>query len=528
MAPSLLYEPGPAGTQRRPVGDKLGDSLSIKDFGAVGNCTGAGTGADDTAAIQAAVNYMLTVGGSVYFPTGIYRVTGTIKVGTSIWLDNGAVPAWATLAGRTDNVEGNLSTYFSPVTQLVAGVTREVRFFNLDNEEANKSAHKPITLEFAPHVVIAAEFSPSQLMPVLEWNLPVYRNACALRGNNTVICHVSKVIGGRYDGYSETTTPQTANKLIGIANAESCLREVSGFVFGKLEVGYLGVQNYWLRLADLRFDNCVEGLNTGMYNSGTVQNCIAWYCDRGLVFDGTSSRVDGFHTQNCITSYRILFADCCSFSNAYLEDVSTENGAGKFVVELGKTENITRISHARFEGIRIGAVRSSKKSFRLWGLSQVSFEACRESGHGVDIDTNSHVTLENCDSGFVAAIPAKKRSVINGHTHDLIQRSPSSIYDKLEEANFTLPAINFGAEVAVGAAIDSLALNLPVPLTRSPFVYATGQFVWSNGANDNVEFRLKALTSTAYIVTAINRGISSANLSNVILFMSVQTFGNWF
>jgi hypothetical protein len=48
----------------------LNDVVSVKDFGAVGDGV-----ADDTAAIHAAINSVLTKNGSVFFPAGRYRVT---------------------------------------------------------------------------------------------------------------------------------------------------------------------------------------------------------------------------------------------------------------------------------------------------------------------------------------------------------------------------------------------------------------------------------------------------------------------
>ncbi|GAA3402051.1 glycosyl hydrolase family 28-related protein [Paenibacillus hodogayensis] len=61
-----------ASLTERSVGDKLRESVSVKDFGAVGDGI-----VNDTAALQAAVDYMRSVGGgSIYFPVGVYRATG--------------------------------------------------------------------------------------------------------------------------------------------------------------------------------------------------------------------------------------------------------------------------------------------------------------------------------------------------------------------------------------------------------------------------------------------------------------------
>jgi Pectate lyase superfamily protein len=60
----------------RTVQDKLRESASVKDYGAIGNGV-----ADDTAAIQAAINAVLTVeGGSLYFPVGTYKITAKLVI----------------------------------------------------------------------------------------------------------------------------------------------------------------------------------------------------------------------------------------------------------------------------------------------------------------------------------------------------------------------------------------------------------------------------------------------------------------
>lgn len=80
------YTQGGAGAVTTTVQNKLRESVSVKDFGAVGNGV-----ADDTAAIQAALNYVgSTGGGTVILPktNGQYRITQGLKL-----------PAYTTLQG---------------------------------------------------------------------------------------------------------------------------------------------------------------------------------------------------------------------------------------------------------------------------------------------------------------------------------------------------------------------------------------------------------------------------------------------
>lgn len=64
-----------AGQPQRTVQQKLGDTVSVKDFGAKGDGS-----TDDTASIQAAVNYLSPRGGVVYLPAGAYKITSAITV----------------------------------------------------------------------------------------------------------------------------------------------------------------------------------------------------------------------------------------------------------------------------------------------------------------------------------------------------------------------------------------------------------------------------------------------------------------
>ena len=118
---SVTYTPSGTGAVATTVQSKLRETVSVKDFGAVGDGI-----ADDTAAIQTAVNYVnsLDNGGTVFFPTGNYKVTSTItlfsdKTGL---LGNAAV---ITLTGNTSesyvlfNITHSSNTVF-PAFQTIA------------------------------------------------------------------------------------------------------------------------------------------------------------------------------------------------------------------------------------------------------------------------------------------------------------------------------------------------------------------------------------------------------------------------
>ena len=84
------YNQGGTGAVARTTASKLQESVSVKDFGAVGDGT-----TDDTAAIQAAINAVSSAGGGkVRFTRGTYKVNSSLTV-----------PAYVILSG-----EGKKST----------------------------------------------------------------------------------------------------------------------------------------------------------------------------------------------------------------------------------------------------------------------------------------------------------------------------------------------------------------------------------------------------------------------------------
>lgn len=81
FAADIIFLQAGAGAVPRTVESKLRDVVSVKDFGAVGDGV-----ADDTAAIQNAVNAAATTGSEVYMPAGLYKTTTTIVLNRKVTL----------------------------------------------------------------------------------------------------------------------------------------------------------------------------------------------------------------------------------------------------------------------------------------------------------------------------------------------------------------------------------------------------------------------------------------------------------
>ena len=85
-AKQVTYKSDATGGVVRNLHDKLSDTVSVKDFGAVGDGV-----TDDTAAIQAADIAAALVRTRLLFPTGIYKVTDSIEFTSEIEMFDGAV-----------------------------------------------------------------------------------------------------------------------------------------------------------------------------------------------------------------------------------------------------------------------------------------------------------------------------------------------------------------------------------------------------------------------------------------------------
>lgn len=78
--------------------------VDVKDFGAKGDGS-----TDDTAAIQAAINYVSTGAGIVDFPAGVYKITSTLTISSP----------GVMLRGQGGGIDGNVQ-FLGPWTQVVA------------------------------------------------------------------------------------------------------------------------------------------------------------------------------------------------------------------------------------------------------------------------------------------------------------------------------------------------------------------------------------------------------------------------
>jgi hypothetical protein len=111
----LGFLPAGTGATTATIQAKLRESVSVKDFGAIGNGT-----TDDTAAIQLAINYAQLGNVSVFFPPGNYKVTASLNVTAAVAFIGASISAstisWSSTSLTVFNVNTNSAVEWRHLT----------------------------------------------------------------------------------------------------------------------------------------------------------------------------------------------------------------------------------------------------------------------------------------------------------------------------------------------------------------------------------------------------------------------------
>lgn len=248
------------------------------------------------------------------------------------------------------------------------------------------------------------------------------------------------------------------------------------FVSG-VEHGIVSLGGFWTRITDVHVwragGRC---LDIAIGNALKVENLAFWYSANGLVFDGDSSEVCGIHTEQVAQDITIYKADCSTFGPAYLEDVATADGTGTYAVTLGYVNNGIKITHCRFDRIRVGSMRPNKGAMRIWDVAHGILSGVRAYSKAVTRDNNSTLIYENVDFSPVA--PDTKTVVAGGGSTRWASNSPTgSQYVSYGPWLFDLVGIATGS-IAAGASVNydfTLPTSLDGVVTASAFAsYISG------------------------------------------------------
>jgi len=124
------FQQAGSGTVLRATQAKLRETVSVKDFGAVGDGV-----TDDTAAVQAAVTYVVgRGGGKIYAPAGKYRISDTIDfyAGSPARVTGVSFEGEAGIAGESGNGAGTIFEWHGandrPVFKATGNSIRGLKF----------------------------------------------------------------------------------------------------------------------------------------------------------------------------------------------------------------------------------------------------------------------------------------------------------------------------------------------------------------------------------------------------------------
>jgi hypothetical protein len=441
-----------------------GAPINVLDFGAVGDNV-----ADDTAAIQAAVNFLTNgTGGTLYFPAGLYKTTATINVGLI------TVTNYSFMTARTGKMTDATASANSIPANITANLTK---------------SH--VHLEFETGAMIVASWLPANPEPVIAYNLQGdVRTSFGALTNASIVSAVM-IQGGVYNP-NAVSVPQV-NNLIGFYTSRGCRRVHNTFISG-IEHGVVSLNGYWTHFTDLYVWRAGGiCLNVGQGNAMKIDNMIFWLSIKGLVFDGDASEVRGIHTEQVAEEIIIYYSDTCIFGPAYLEDVDAASGAGTFAVTLG-TGIGTQILHTQFEGIRCGAARPGKGAFYIRDCASVAFEGCRAYAKTVTFTSASNGIINQCDFQPPSTSHQRWNTFGSGSGYGSTG-TPGSQYAVQGPAMFAVP-ITLGA-IAPGASADH---NFTLPAELDYLNQATAHFSYTSGGNPMLSVTTRILFSSPKVV----------------------------
>lgn len=202
-ASGVVYDPAGTGAVATTVQTKLRESVSVKDFGAVGDGV-----TDDTAAIQAAIDCLSPLGGTLHIPKGTYIVSDAnadnacLVITSPIqFLGDGAfytsIQPAASVAGTVSTILVNPNVNYDQTLMSF----RNLSLGNLNNGTRQGS-----------HGIYCLTLNAGQ-------NLPKFtvENCAIQQGGGYAICHlndpVDNINGGMYAAYINNNTLKGGVKL---------------------------------------------------------------------------------------------------------------------------------------------------------------------------------------------------------------------------------------------------------------------------------------------------------------------------
>jgi hypothetical protein len=485
----LFYEPDAPGSKRRSLADKLGDSLSVKDFGAIGDGM-----ADDTAAIQACYDYATPLGATVIWPHGKYRLTSTVRIGRSV------ASAWQAIIERSDGGKAHPEVFTD--------------HYLIENHNWNASNLRPTVTHFEGALIIG-DWLPATPEPIIEHNISYFHGAAAFTGRVIVTSMSEGIEDGDYKSFDGNAT--ATNKLIGFAFAVYGFSDFAQAVFGFLGTGLTAWEPYGCHFRSMRADRCNVGFNFGLANAMSATELKAHYCNTGMIFDGDASTIS-FHTEQCRTDIHFLQGNYNRIGPCYLEDgVPATDGAGLFFMKLGTSSGTDRLLYNTFMGILTNNFRTGKTGWRIWGTKKSTWIGC-SAAVGETVDSVSNGLLVDTDFAQDHCPNPRFTRFANGCQTAGRRNYPLGSKVIVAQIAFDYPFHDFGT-IGAGATVTH-ALTIPDLTGKYAYNDYLIQFQPDSGGDGRINIVARLASATTITLSCTNptaAGISQGVAGKILL-----------
>jgi len=343
------YDLGVTGAVNRPINQKLAESISVKDFGAV--CDGI---ADDTVAVQSAIDYCLSNKLDLLV-NGRCRITASLNINKPV--DDPTYDEYFTIlsvSGGGFIVDSAIAMFSSTIAFTTLPVVALVRFQNIVFECSNSALNAYVLDDgrFLRTVFFGCTFSKIKLLSaVLSLTQSIYLLQCNVRRvvgiffNSDVYTYDFKMVNCLVEAV--TGSALRFNNPVGCSIVSSCIEGISGTA-----IIYDGAQG--LDVTGSYFEQ--NGLDIDGTDGGTSLSVSYGVCLNGNYFS------------NATTTYTIkwglMSSGCISIGNwhtGYMHDVTAgATGLVTFDTAQSSLSNIPNIAiiqggfNGQFTGVVTG------------------------------------------------------------------------------------------------------------------------------------------------------------------------------
>lgn len=426
----LSYNQGGTGAVTRTIQARLQDLVSVKDFGAMGDGV-----TDDTAAIQAAMNWLATNGGELYAPPGTYIVN---PAGTSVLTWMTAKPFRMRGAGAGASILQTNSTANASIFNITAGTIElsDIGLYGPTIAAAGGTLlttvvdHKFTRVDFCRYFNGLSLGANIGLLDGCHFGTEFINGPISV---SSVGVHVNGYTGGlnitnciAYVPSTPTITPFAGIQIVAAGGVQisncNIIRQGTNILVNPQNgqgVASLQISNCYLDSAQNY--NLWIAPGTGATVNRTFLNQVECSSSAGdgINVNGINGTVDGL----LIVSSQANF---CAGNGITLVGANVKNVdivGGEHAGNVGAGISLSSGASARIKGVFSGAGYGgggNADGFFCDGSSSISLRDCTASGNATNYAVPASAIVQNCD-GFVSAntgsssIPASGTFVTVAH-----------------------------------------------------------------------------------------------------------------